>query len=176
MEFERAIFRVYERCLEGLRDDENDSVNSKTCRAFELLSLGGAVFFLLTLIFLHLSFVGRPGCLPGLLQERLVQMNITSGRYKCKHLRANEHDFIHCLFTELHIGLTSDLRIHFVGRIELLKIWHASRNSPYYSIYFMAANTLQLLFVTLFLNFLSCYLCILFFTFSTVWGRIIYCK
>ena len=84
MEFERAIFRVYERCLEGLRDDENDSVNSKTCRAFELLSLGGAVFFLFTLIFLHLSFVGRPGCLPELLQERLIQMNLSSARYICR--------------------------------------------------------------------------------------------
>ena len=80
MEFERAIFRVYERCLEGLRDDDNEAVNSKSCRAFELLSLGGAFFFLLTLIFLHLNFVGRAGCLPILLSERALAMNISSLR------------------------------------------------------------------------------------------------
>ena len=80
MEFERAIFRVYERCLEGLRDDDNEAVNSKSCRAFELISLGGAFFFLLTLIFLHLNFVGRAGCLPTLLSERAVAMNLSSLR------------------------------------------------------------------------------------------------
>lgn len=80
MEFERAIFRVYERCLEGLRDEDNEAVNSKSCRAFELLSLSGAIFFLLTLIFLHVTFVGRPGCLPMLLEERALAMNLTSSR------------------------------------------------------------------------------------------------
>jgi hypothetical protein len=83
MEFERAIFRVYERCLEGLRDDDNEAVNSKSCRAFELLSLFGAIFFLCTLVFLHVNFVGRPGCLPALLSERAIAMNLTSHRYTC---------------------------------------------------------------------------------------------
>jgi hypothetical protein len=84
MEFERAIFRVYERCLEGLRDEDNDGVSSKSCRTFELLSLGGAIFFLFTLVFLHVNFVGRPGCLPILLQERALSLNLTSSRLGLK--------------------------------------------------------------------------------------------
>ena len=31
MEFERAIYRVYDRCLDGLRDDDTDTAN-KYCR------------------------------------------------------------------------------------------------------------------------------------------------
>ena len=31
MEFERAIYRVYERCLDGFRDNEGDVAN-KYCR------------------------------------------------------------------------------------------------------------------------------------------------
>ena len=64
MEFERAIYRVYERCLDGLRDeDENGSANAKSCNFLELLSLCFGVFLLVVLIFLHLAFVGSPGCL-----------------------------------------------------------------------------------------------------------------
>ena len=64
----------------GLRDDDNetDGINTKSCRAFEILSLSGAFFFLITLIFLHFSFVGRPGCLPVLLAERAKALNLSS--------------------------------------------------------------------------------------------------
>ena len=64
----------------GLRDDDNetDGINTKSCRAFEILSLSGAFFFLITLIFLHFSFVGRPGCLPVLLAERAQALNLSS--------------------------------------------------------------------------------------------------
>lgn len=41
MEFERAIYRVYERCLDGLHDtdDANEQpmqMNTKSCRMFEV--------------------------------------------------------------------------------------------------------------------------------------------
>ena len=64
----------------GLRDDDNetDGINTKSCRAFEILSLSGAFFFLITLIVLHFSFVGRPGCLPALLAERAQALNLSS--------------------------------------------------------------------------------------------------
>lgn len=68
MEFERAIFRVYERCVEGLRDDEEGEINSKSCRAMELITLVTATFFLFCLLYLHFVFVGQPGCLPQLLE------------------------------------------------------------------------------------------------------------
>ena len=61
MEFERAIYRVYERCLEGLHEedaDENAAINNKSCKLFEYLCLGAATFFLVALIILHFSFVG----------------------------------------------------------------------------------------------------------------------
>lgn len=76
MEFERAIFRVYERCLEGLRDDEEEAgplaVNSKSCKLFEVLLCITATFFLFVLIFLHASFVGSAGCLSALLLEKNI--------------------------------------------------------------------------------------------------------
>jgi len=68
MEFERAIYRVYERCVEGFRDDASD-IGSKSCRLFEYLTLGGAVSFLLALMVLHGSYVNEPGCLPQALAQ-----------------------------------------------------------------------------------------------------------
>ncbi len=77
MEFERAIFRVYERCLDGLRDDtENNENDSKGCRFLELLTFGLGAFFLLTLVILHKQFVGSAGCLPFMLADA---NNITTG-------------------------------------------------------------------------------------------------
>jgi len=75
MEFEKAIFRVYERCVEGLGESET---SVRACRIFEYAALGGAVFFLGTLIVLHTTYVGEGvltlggagstgGCLPGVL-------------------------------------------------------------------------------------------------------------
>ena len=75
MEFERAIFRVYERCIEGLRDEEGETesgVNSKSCKLFEILLCITATFFLFILIFLHVSFVGSAGCLNALLLEKNI--------------------------------------------------------------------------------------------------------
>ena len=67
MEFERAIFRVYERCMESLRDDGEDgleNINIKTCKAIELFALIGGLLLLLSLLYLHCVFVGSSGCLP----------------------------------------------------------------------------------------------------------------
>eukprot|EP01041_Mallomonas_annulata_P007897 gene7897-16167_t len=88
MEYERALYRVYERCLEGLRDDdaENSDIGSKTCRLCEYLTLSSALFFLFSLITLHISFVGRSGCLPALLQHQIMIRN-HSGIF---HLRDDE--------------------------------------------------------------------------------------
>ena len=74
MEFERAIYRVYERCVEGLRDEDTEPADSKSCRFIEISVLFLATFFLASLIYLHVSFVGNQGCLPRLLAIK----NITS--------------------------------------------------------------------------------------------------
>ena len=43
MEYERAIFRVYERCLDSLHDASDPEhplqVNTKSCRMFEVIAL-----------------------------------------------------------------------------------------------------------------------------------------
>eukprot|EP01035_Chromulina_nebulosa_P032932 gene32932-44053_t len=70
MEFERAIFRVYERCMESLHDDGEDgmeSINIKTCRIIEMIALLAGVFLLFCLFYLHVIFVGSAGCLPSQL-------------------------------------------------------------------------------------------------------------
>ena len=79
MEFERAIYRVYERCLEGLREDQDVRGNAsmKSCKFLELLSLCFGTLMLMALVFLHSQFVGTPGCLPDLLTGALVPMNQT---------------------------------------------------------------------------------------------------
>lgn len=80
MEFERAIYRVYERCLEGLREDQdaNGSANMKSCKFLEVLTFGCGLFLLFVLIGLHSAFVGSPGCLPSALTAAAAQMNITN--------------------------------------------------------------------------------------------------
>lgn len=75
--FEEAIYRVYERCIENLRDDEDATMNSRTCKLLEYLSLGCGTLFLAILVTLHFSFVGQSGCLPELLQAELVRRNNT---------------------------------------------------------------------------------------------------
>ena len=70
MEFERAIFRVYERCMESLHDDGEDgmeNISIKTCRIIEMIALLAGVFLLFCLFYLHVIFVGSAGCLPNQL-------------------------------------------------------------------------------------------------------------
>ena len=77
-EFETAIFRVYERCIENLRDEDDGTLNSRTCKLMENIALAGGLLFLLILIILHSAFVNQPGCLPGLLQQEMVRGNYSS--------------------------------------------------------------------------------------------------
>ena len=85
MEFERAIYRVYERCLDGFRDDMSDS-GSKSCNIFQLVTLIGGIFFTIILALLHVEYVGSHGCLPSVLHElnlahNINNMNINSSNY-----------------------------------------------------------------------------------------------
>jgi len=77
--FEEAIFRVYDRSMMGLVDDneEHGSLNSKVCRWLEHLTLGLAMFYFLALFTLHMDLVGNPGCLQELLQQRMLAENRT---------------------------------------------------------------------------------------------------
>jgi hypothetical protein len=71
MEFERAIYRVYERCLEGLREeqdqDQDGGTDVKSCIFLEYLCLFCAAVLFLFLLVLHAAFVGSSGGLPELL-------------------------------------------------------------------------------------------------------------
>jgi hypothetical protein len=79
-EFERAVYRVYERCLEGMRDDDGSTpgASAKSCRAFEVLCLTFGSVFLVALVLLHVTFVGQPGCLPAVLAARAHALNLSS--------------------------------------------------------------------------------------------------
>jgi hypothetical protein len=78
MEFERAIYRVYERSLDGLHEDANEDetqsvfFNAKSCKMIESCFLMTGLFLLMTLIYLHITFVGKSGCLPSLLLEQNI--------------------------------------------------------------------------------------------------------
>jgi hypothetical protein len=80
MEFERSLFRVYERSIEGLlREDEETNqlpFYKKSCKIFEFLVLVTAFFFLFCLIVLHSSYIGQTGCFP----QALVAMNSTTNQ------------------------------------------------------------------------------------------------
>lgn len=83
MEFERAIYRVYERSIEGFSQDEgiqdeNAPFYKKSCLIFELLLLFCGFLFLSCLIYLHITFVGQPGCLPSHLMVLNETTNISS--------------------------------------------------------------------------------------------------
>ena len=76
MEFERAIYRVYERSLDGLHEDDQAEVqslfNSKSCKTIESFFILTGLFLLMVLIYLHITFIGKSGCLPSLLFEKNI--------------------------------------------------------------------------------------------------------
>jgi len=106
MEFERAVFRVYERCMEGLRDEVvEEGVDSrplKSCLFLEVLCLMVAGFLFIALITLHVSFVQNPGCLLHALQvqtnssylkaDQILYINVERKFETNKNLRSYDDD------------------------------------------------------------------------------------
>lgn len=80
MEFERALFRVYERSIEGLLVEEDagradEPMYKKSCKLFEVIILVMAASFAFVLGYLHTHIVGATGCLP----QALTYYNASSG-------------------------------------------------------------------------------------------------
>ena len=81
--FEEAIFRVYDRSMESMHEEDDDAAGQgsgsqgKVCRWFQYTAFGLASFMGLCVLILHFSFVGQSGCLPQLLHERMLQENRT---------------------------------------------------------------------------------------------------
>jgi hypothetical protein len=102
--FEDAIFRVYDRSMMSLmdNDDEDFHLSSKVCGYMEKMLAILAVFYMTALIALHTDIVGSTGCMPLLLYEShlaanrtdllpidsILQINISS-RYKDKQPMSN---------------------------------------------------------------------------------------
>lgn len=89
MEFERAIFRVYERCMDSILhedDPANDVVYKKPCRMFELILAGLGIFLLFTLLLLHGVYVGNAGCLP----QELMVFNSTTNTSSIRSFQDDE--------------------------------------------------------------------------------------
>lgn len=81
MEFERAIYRVYERSMEGLINEDGSTEQNlpfykQSCRIFEYMVLMFGFLLLFILLFLHVTYVGSKGCLP----EALTIFNSTTNR------------------------------------------------------------------------------------------------
>lgn len=76
MEFEKAVFRIYERTVEGFAGpNHRDDSGAKYCKLLEFVVLSFAVFYLAELVFIHHTFVGQAGCLPELLQDTPLAIN-----------------------------------------------------------------------------------------------------
>ena len=77
--FEEAIYRVYDRSMMSLLEDDNDDNTtirtSKMCYLFEKFMIFTGLFYFITLCILHYEFVGNPGCLPVLLNEYRLNMS-----------------------------------------------------------------------------------------------------
>lgn len=83
MEFERAIFRVYERSVEAFIYEEDparteEPVYSKSCQLCEWFLLLLGISITVCLGALHTNFVGRTGCLPGELMFYNASLNASS--------------------------------------------------------------------------------------------------
>lgn len=75
MEYERAVFRVYERCLDGMisiGEEGEENANVKSCKFVEFVLMVMIWTTSSVLFHLHNTFVGSPGCLPDLFQENNV--------------------------------------------------------------------------------------------------------
>lgn len=91
MEFERAIYRVYERSIEGLLQEEESTrpdapFYSKSCRLFELLLFCMGIFLFVTLIIVHSTFVGSTGC----LTDALTFVNHSTNQSHLHHFSSDQ--------------------------------------------------------------------------------------
>jgi hypothetical protein len=85
MEYERALYRVYERSLDSQRRDQPCCFNSpltqpsRLCDALIRGAVLSAFIMLMCVMWLHISFVGKSGCLLEHLRP-LVTTNSSNGR------------------------------------------------------------------------------------------------
>ena len=75
MEFEKAVFRIYEHTIEKFSDRDSPSRPSKYCRLGLFILFAATSFYALELFFIHSTFVGTAGCLPALLMDAGVPHN-----------------------------------------------------------------------------------------------------
>lgn len=79
MEYERALYRVHERCMESLSaragGQQHHQNTNKGCLICERFTLVCFLFFLTILVYLHLAFVNQAGCLP-------EQLNLYASKYE----------------------------------------------------------------------------------------------
>ena len=76
--FEEAIYRIYDRSIASIVEDESPTFgNAKFCRYLEKLMLGVSLFYLFSLIVLHIEFNGNQGCLANQLRDRMLSENRT---------------------------------------------------------------------------------------------------
>ena len=85
-EYERSVFRVYERCMDGMvaQREGEENANVKACRLMGYALAVLLAFSLFVVVHLHQTFAGAAGlnCLP----ELLAQSRAASGYYNESYL------------------------------------------------------------------------------------------
>ncbi len=116
--FEEALFRVYDRSMMNLIDDNNADdedgcchLSSKYCGYLEKIMLILVGFYLVATLTLHTDFVGSPGCLPAALKESQIASNRSELFPEDSILQIN----IASDFKDIPIGLISDDDIFSLG-------------------------------------------------------------
>jgi hypothetical protein len=77
MEFEKSIYRIYEKTIENFVDGASPDRVSKFCKFSEYLLLVIAIFYSWQLWFLHSTFVGKSRCMPNVLHSVAIENNIS---------------------------------------------------------------------------------------------------
>jgi len=109
MEFERGLFHIYDRCLDSVEIDTLGTANAartNTCKFGEKITLFFAFVSMLTLVILHVSFVGQAGCLVDLLNN--------NPQFKEKHANYTSNTSL--------LGLTQSSSIFQLGSEQVLHI------------------------------------------------------
>jgi hypothetical protein len=105
MEFEKAVFRIYEHTVEKFADPESPNRPSKYCKLGLFILCATTLFYILELFFIHSTFVGTAGCLPSLLMDAGVP-------YNGKEFKLNTDDII-------SLNLENDVRASRINGIDI---------------------------------------------------------
>jgi hypothetical protein len=110
MEFEKSIYRVYERSVESFADSTSETGVSKYCHVIEMFLGAVLTMHVVQLVLFHGYFVGNAGCLPDLLAPLAVTPNLNQSlSLNSSYAASYEFDHAPLIYTsEGHYKLADD--------------------------------------------------------------------